>query len=208
MFAVNTDGTGFTNLYNFTNGTNGGGVPSGLVLSGNTLYGTTSVGGSFGGGTVFAIHTDGGGLTNLYNFSSVYGGVKSSLVLSNNILYGTTSVGGSSTNGTVFALNTDGTGFTNLHSFSSMFTLAPIAMERFRKPLWFCRVTHYMGRQKKVDQAYTAAAVRLVARCFPSGPMAQVLQTCIVSTAVMARFPSPVWFCRAILCMGQPKWAA
>ena len=120
MFAVNTDGTGFTNLYNFTGGTNDGRIPSGLVLSGNTLYGTTSEGGSFGGGTVFAIHTDRAGFTNLYNFSSVYVGVKSSLVLSNNILYGTTSAGGSSTNGTVFALNTDGTGFTNLHSFSSL----------------------------------------------------------------------------------------
>ena len=120
VFAVNTDGTGFTNLYNFTDGTNDGDVPSGLVLSGNTLYGTTSAGGGFGGGTVFAINTDGAGFTNLYNFSLIYGGVKSSLVLSNNILYGTTSVGGSSTNGTVFALNTDGTGFTNLYSFSSL----------------------------------------------------------------------------------------
>jgi uncharacterized repeat protein (TIGR03803 family) len=130
LFAVNTDGTGFTNLHNFSAtvysgffSNSDGAIPSaGLVLYGNTLYGTTTTGGSFGGGTVFTIHTDGTGFTNLYNFSVDYvagGGLKSNLVLSNNILYGTTSVGGSSSNGTVFALNTDGTGFTNLHSFSA-----------------------------------------------------------------------------------------
>jgi uncharacterized repeat protein (TIGR03803 family) len=133
VFAVNTDGTGFTNLHNFSGPLYRGGVSSsdgavpsaGLVLSGNTLYGTTTTGGSFGGGTVFAIHTDGAGFTNLYSFSLDYGtsrelALKSRLVLSNNILYGTTIAGGSSSNGTVFALNTDGTGFTNLHSFSSL----------------------------------------------------------------------------------------
>jgi uncharacterized repeat protein (TIGR03803 family) len=133
VFAVNTDGTGFTNLHNFSGplytgvvSNSDGAVPSaGLVLSGNTLYGTTTTGGSFGGGTVFAIHTDGTGFTNLYSFSLDYGtrrelALKSNLVLSSNILYGTTIAGGSSSNGTVFALNTDGTGFTNLHSFSTL----------------------------------------------------------------------------------------
>ena len=140
VFAVNTDGTGFTNLYNFTafptypiyTYTNSDGVnpSSGLVLSSSTLYGTTSAGGNWGGGTVFAIHTDGTGFKNLYNFSMVSGsrnntnsdgfGAKSSLILANNTLYGTASRGGSAGNGTVFALNTDGTGFTNLHSFSDL----------------------------------------------------------------------------------------
>jgi uncharacterized repeat protein (TIGR03803 family) len=133
VFAVNTDGTDFTNLYNFSapvfttfsSNTDGATPSAGLVLSGNTLYGTTSTGGNLGGGTVFAINTDGTGFTNLYNFSEDYGNVrvvggKSGLILSSNILYGTTYLGGSSTNGTVFAINTDGTGFTNLHSFSSL----------------------------------------------------------------------------------------
>jgi uncharacterized repeat protein (TIGR03803 family) len=136
VFAINSDGTGFTNLYNFgANGsdvveTNSDGTDpwAGLVLSGNTLYGATGDGGSFGGGTVFAIHTDGTGFTNLYNFSfnnsnvinSDGLGAKSSLVLSNGILYGTAKSGGSAANGTVFAIHTDGTGVTNLHSFSSL----------------------------------------------------------------------------------------
>ncbi|MBI3852990.1 MAG: hypothetical protein HY298_22280, partial [Verrucomicrobia bacterium] len=66
VFAVNTDGTGFTNLHSFTarsgpNSTNSDGANpwAGLVLSGNTLYGTAYIGGSSGNGTVFAVNTDG-----------------------------------------------------------------------------------------------------------------------------------------------------
>ena len=134
VFAVNTDGTGFTNLHNFSaipSGTNSdGAVPiGGLILLGNTLYGTTHGGGSSGNGTVFAINTDGTGFTNLYSFtalSSAYGSNSdgahpdAGLILSCNTLYGTAVWGGSSGRGTVFAVNTDGTGFTNLHSFTAL----------------------------------------------------------------------------------------
>ena len=41
---------------------------SGLILSGNTLYGTARSGGSSGNGTVFALNTDGTGFTNLHSF--------------------------------------------------------------------------------------------------------------------------------------------
>jgi uncharacterized repeat protein (TIGR03803 family) len=41
VFAVNTDGTGFTTLHNF-NGGDGAGPQASPILSGNTLYGTTS----------------------------------------------------------------------------------------------------------------------------------------------------------------------
>jgi len=62
VFAVNTDGTGFTTLHSFTDTSGGantnsdGGVPGcTLVLSGNTLYGTAAGGGSSGRGTVFSL---------------------------------------------------------------------------------------------------------------------------------------------------------
>jgi len=133
VFAVNTDGTGFTNLHSFTalasNTNSDGAVPyAGLILSGNTLYGTARLGGSSGEGTVFAVNTDGTGFTTLHSFTATdpasntnsdganpYAG----LILSDNTLYGTANVGGSSANGTVFAVNTDGTGFTTLHSFTA-----------------------------------------------------------------------------------------
>src|SRR5882724_9204174 len=120
VFAVNTDGSGFTTLYSFTRGSDGANPYASLILSSNTLYGTASGGGSSGNGTVFAVNTDGSGFTNLHGFtggndgSAPYAG----LTLSSNTLYGTTAFGGSSGNGTVFAVNTDGSGFTNLHGFT------------------------------------------------------------------------------------------
>jgi uncharacterized repeat protein (TIGR03803 family) len=122
VFAINTDGTGFTNLYNFTGGSDGANPFGALVLSGNTLYGTASQGGSQGNGTVFAINTDSTGFTNLYNFTGGSDGANPycGLVLSGNTLYGTTAGSGSgiAPNGTVFAINTNGT-FTPLHTFIS-----------------------------------------------------------------------------------------
>src|SRR5206468_1882992 len=126
VFAVNTDGTGFTNLHSFGTGSLGGEPYAGVILSGDTLYGTTE----FLSGTVFAINKNGTGFTTLHNFARAvsytneFGGMfftntdgaspVGSLILSGNTLYGTASRGSSSGNGTVFAINTDGTGFTNL----------------------------------------------------------------------------------------------
>src|SRR5665213_863078 len=125
VFAVHTDGMGFTNLHNFTGGGDGARPYAGLILSGNTLYGTAFQGGSSGAGTVFAVNTDGTGFTNLHNFTALSNSTNSDgtdpfagLILSGNILYGTTVGGGSLGYGTVFALNTKGTDFTNLHSFT------------------------------------------------------------------------------------------
>src|SRR6267378_3252948 len=120
VFAVNTDGSGFTNLHGFTGGNDGGAPYAGLILSGNTLYGTTAFGGSSGNGTVFAVNTDGSGFTNLHGFTNGNdgGAPTAGLILSGNTLYGTTTAGGGSGNGTVFAVNTDGSGFTNLYRFT------------------------------------------------------------------------------------------
>src|SRR6202030_3327535 len=120
VFAVNTDGSGFTNLHGFTGGSDGGVPYAGLILSGNTLYGTATVGGSSGSGTVFAVNTDGSGFTNLYVFTGGNDGSapSASLMLSSNTLYGTAAGAGSSGNGTVFVVNTDGSGFASVHGFT------------------------------------------------------------------------------------------
>jgi uncharacterized repeat protein (TIGR03803 family) len=107
VFAVSTNGLNFTNLYNFTGGTDGSGPRGGLTLSGNILYGTTS-GGS---GTLFSIHTDGSGFATLYQFSGGYDGAnpQGDLLLSSNALYGAAASGGSSGNGTVFSFSLSAT---------------------------------------------------------------------------------------------------
>jgi uncharacterized repeat protein (TIGR03803 family) len=113
VFAVNTDGTGFTNLHSFpaldpASSTNSeGSNPQGsLILSGDTLYGTASSGGNSGNGTVFRINTNGMGFTNLHSFDGDNDGTRpfAGLIQSGNTLYGTAFSGGHSRNGTVFKL--------------------------------------------------------------------------------------------------------
>ncbi len=136
VFRVNTDGNGFTILHRFgplvntTPPTNSDGAfpKAGLVLSGKTLYGTASEGGSAGCGTVFKVNTDGSNFAVLSHFmeegttrtinppgARPVGG----LVLSGNTLYGTTERGGHN-EGTVFKVKTDGSGFTTLHRFTKL----------------------------------------------------------------------------------------
>ena len=128
IFAVNSDGSGFTNLHAF------GSLPIGwytnydgatpqarMVLSGNTLYGAASSGGTNSSGTLFRINTDGSGFATLFNFPDgvTGGGRPNGLALSGNLLYGTTANGGQGDSGTIFKVNTNGAGFTRLHDFSS-----------------------------------------------------------------------------------------
>lgn len=137
VFAVNTDGSGFTVLHSFAAGSSSrsnltnsdGAYPNSLVLSANTLYGTTPFGGSSGNGTVFAVNTDGSGFTVLHSFTPGSGSLSSltnsdgsypagKLALSRNTLYGAAADGGPFGNGTVFCLNTNGMGFTVLYTFT------------------------------------------------------------------------------------------
>jgi uncharacterized repeat protein (TIGR03803 family) len=125
VFRMSTDGSGFTNLHTFSGfAPDGGAVYGDLALSGGTLYGTAIFGGDLDHGCVFAIATNGLGLTNIYSFSTNANSTNfdganpsSGLLLAGNTLYGTAVGGGTSGGGTLFALNTNGTGFTNLHNF-------------------------------------------------------------------------------------------
>src|SRR3989442_1596084 len=112
VFKVNTNGTGFTTLHTFTalnNNTNSDGAlpDAGLIISGNTLYGTAYQGGISGNGTVFALNTDGTGFTNLYDFIDGDDGANplAGLILSSNTLYGTARYGGNGGVGTIFRLS-------------------------------------------------------------------------------------------------------
>jgi uncharacterized repeat protein (TIGR03803 family) len=127
VFRVSTNGMHFANLHSFTvasgpDGTNSDGVNprAGLIISGDTLYGTASQGGQNGDGTVFALNTDGTDFRVLYTFNDDAIVQISGLILSGNTLYGTTDGGGIFGPGTVFALQTDGTGFTNIYNFSDL----------------------------------------------------------------------------------------
>jgi uncharacterized repeat protein (TIGR03803 family) len=156
IFAMTTNGTGFTTLHHFgalgddsalnDTATNfdGASPSAGLVLTNNTLYGVAQYGGLAGNGTVFAISTSGMGFTVLHEFapgahdpSVVSFGTgftnrdgahpSGDLVLSGNILYGTTVTGGTNGSGTVFSLGTNGANFASLYAFTALNTnSAPI----------------------------------------------------------------------------------
>src|SRR5436190_2664 len=77
MLAGRVTAQTFTTLHSFTatapntsTNTDGGEPIAGLVLLGNTLYGTATYGGSSGNGTVFKVNTDGTGFTNLHTFTA------------------------------------------------------------------------------------------------------------------------------------------
>jgi uncharacterized repeat protein (TIGR03803 family) len=184
VFRLNTGGSGFTNLHSFsafptnlslsvlTNG-DGSAPYAGLILSGNTLFGTTEEGGLWGGGTIFRLNTDGSGFTNLHNFNLVdeieYGGSYPSLVLSGNTLYGTAAeVGeyGSTNAGSIFKVNTDGSDFTNLYEFTGGSDGG-----------------HPHGLILSGDTLYGTAAAA-AARCSSSAQMARILPPFIVSPQI------------------------
>src|SRR5207249_2049111 len=73
-----------------------------------------------GRGTAFAINTNSGSFTTVYDFTGGSDGANPSagVLLSNNTLYGTASYGGIGGAGTVFSVGTGGAGFSTLHSFS------------------------------------------------------------------------------------------
>jgi uncharacterized repeat protein (TIGR03803 family) len=122
VYKLNTDGTGYTVLYDFT-GTGGDGAApyAGLIQARDgMLYGTTA-GGSYSG-TVFKLSTNGTSYSVLYRFLGGEDGTTpySALIQgSDGVLYGTTSSGGGVNNrGTVFKLHTDGTGYAVLYRFT------------------------------------------------------------------------------------------
>jgi uncharacterized repeat protein (TIGR03803 family) len=133
VFKVNTDGTGYTVIQRFpvvnaswpANIT--GDLNTGVVLGGDTLYGTTY----FDGGTLFKVNTDGTGYATLYtclgNYYTNLGGLtemsypQGDLLLNGGTLYGCLYLGtgyGGWESGVIFSLATDGYDFTNIKNFS------------------------------------------------------------------------------------------
>src|SRR5262249_40670958 len=117
IFAINTNGGGFTNLPRFLIYADGCSPDSGLIASGDTLCGTTFAGGIGAAGTLYSLNPDGAAFTTLYSFTLVNNdhsgpptnvdgcGPLAGLVLSGNTLYGATYQAGSSGYGTLFSFS-------------------------------------------------------------------------------------------------------
>jgi len=137
VFSVNTDGTGLEVLHTFTVTTtnypyaneDGGEPDSGLILSGDTLYGTAQFIGPYANGTIFSIKTNGADFTVLHTFTAGIGPYntnadgafpRAALVLSCGTLYGTASFGGDYDKGVLFSVSTNGSDFKVLHAFTDL----------------------------------------------------------------------------------------
>ncbi len=124
IFKINTDGSGFQTLYDFSSasGANGAYPNGSVILAGSTLYGMTTGGGSGQGGTIFRINTDGSNFQVLKHFQGYPSHATGnnpfgSLTLAGSTLYGMSVAGGAGDSGVIFQLNTDGSGYQILHSF-------------------------------------------------------------------------------------------
>lgn len=125
IFAVNTNGTVFTILHDFSVGgafppyanTDGAYILAGLTLCGSNLYGIAEHGGSGEVGTIFALSTNGTQFHTLFDFSlsGPNGGDSgANLVSSGNTLFGMSVEPGPNNSGTLFAIGTNGNNFTLL----------------------------------------------------------------------------------------------
>ncbi len=109
VFQLDPDGS-FKSLYSFTGGSDGAYPFGGLVLGADgNIYGTTSGGGTYGGGTVFRLAPR-NGLTTLVEFDGFQGLAPAAAMIqsADGNLYGTTEAGGLVGGGTVFRLSIAG----------------------------------------------------------------------------------------------------
>ena len=109
IYSINTDGSNFQDLYDFSGGAGDGANPFGsLTLVGSTFYGMTNEGGANNDGAIFSFSDTGGSPTIVYSFSGGGDGANpcGSLTLSGSTLYGTTKSGGNGGwQGTIFAIS-------------------------------------------------------------------------------------------------------
>ena len=123
VFSINTDGTSFTNLHDFSGSTTDGSYPQGnLTISGGVLYGVAYNGGLGGYGIIFSMNTDGSSFIDMHDFmrtttDGLYPG--GSLTLSGGVFYGTTGGGGLNSSGIIFSINPNGSSFSDNYDFTN-----------------------------------------------------------------------------------------
>jgi uncharacterized repeat protein (TIGR03803 family) len=122
IYSISTGGTNFKVLHTFGGITNGDGSSpnAGLIVSGNMLYGATSLGGTSNHGTVFSLNTDGSCYTVLHSFAGLGQNPQGTLRLHGGTLYGAALGNGTTTEGSVYSISTNGSNFTLLQTFSHL----------------------------------------------------------------------------------------
>lgn len=121
LFKLNTDGSDYVVLRNFTGSDGDGRSPQAPLLEGDDglLYGVTYSGGTGSAGTLFKLDKDGSGYGLVHTFSGSQDGSNPAGIIQGpgGILYGAASSGGANGGGVLFQLNHSGGDLVILHSF-------------------------------------------------------------------------------------------
>ncbi|HTB08001.1 MAG TPA: T9SS type A sorting domain-containing protein [Bacteroidia bacterium] len=116
IFRIDTNGSGYKDLYDFASATGGNLGWGGLTLIGNKFFGMGTYGGAYDSGMIFSIDTNGTGYKDLFDFNGTNGGYPESVSLAvyKNKLYGMTEEGGVNDSGVIFSIDTNGSGYKDL----------------------------------------------------------------------------------------------
>jgi len=124
LYKIKTDGTGFSQLLDFSVTAPGANPYGSLIYDGTYLYGMTNGIGISSWGTVFKILPNGSGYVKILNFNFTNGGNPTSdLYYDGTYLYGTAYKGGTGNSclnncGVVFKIKPDGTNDSIIHNFN------------------------------------------------------------------------------------------
>lgn len=123
VYKMNTNGSAFTVIHNFTNTPDGASPATGVLLVSNLLYGTTQFGGAHSAGIIFKMTTNGANYQILASFDSLGDNTNGSqslaqLFFTRGLLFGGTGSGGISNAGVIFQLSTNGSNYRILRSFT------------------------------------------------------------------------------------------
>ena len=120
IFKINTDGTGYMDLFDFNGGHNITRPYGTLFLSGSYLYGMTRGGGLYQDGQIFKVKTNGTDYQVLLDFNNTNGSSPfGSLTLLGSNLFGMTRDGGLDNYGVIFKIDTNGNNYQVLLDFNN-----------------------------------------------------------------------------------------
>jgi len=121
VFAVNAVSGAETVLYSFAGGNDGANPQAGLISAGNTLYGTTSGGGTHGQGMVFSVNSATGAETVLYSFTGAISVFNRGNAVQNvnGTLFLSASVGGSANIGDIVEIDPSNDAAMEIYAFTN-----------------------------------------------------------------------------------------